>query len=208
VTLLEDRPAESFAVAPSVLETERLVLRAPQLDDAKAIAALANDLRVSQNTTQIPYPYLLADAKAWLRKVAGNAEATFAVTLREGTLIGICGIESRPERHADAAAPWLGYWFGAAHWGQGYATEAARAVIDLAFGDLGHAVLYSGARVSNPASRRVLEKCGFQWTGVGLYRIRAIASSAPVDRFRLDRGIWASLKSWGAGSRVMKLNQT
>jgi RimJ/RimL family protein N-acetyltransferase len=48
-----------------------------------------------------------------------------------------------------------------------------------------------GARVSNPASRRVLEKCGFQWTGVGLYRIRALASSAPVDRFRLDRKRWA-----------------
>jgi hypothetical protein len=44
----------------------------------------------------------------------------------------------------------------------------------------------------------VLEKCGFQWTGVGLYRIRAIHSSAPLDRFRLERGIWASLKSWGA----------
>ena len=42
--------------------------------------------------------------------------------------------------------------------------------------------------MSNPASRRVLEKCGFEWTGVGLYRIRALASSAPVDRFRLDRG--------------------
>jgi RimJ/RimL family protein N-acetyltransferase len=55
----------------------------------------------------------------------------------------------------------------------------------------------AGARVSNPASRRVLEKCGFQWTGVGLYRIRALNSSAPIDRFRLDRRLWASLKSWG-----------
>ena len=67
--------------------------------------------------------------------------------------------------------------------------------------DLGHEVILGGARVSNPASRRVLEKCGFQWTGVGLYRVRALNSSAPVDRFRLDRGLWASLKSWG-GVRV------
>jgi hypothetical protein len=58
-------------------------------------------------------------------------------------------------------------------------------------------VLHGGARVSSPASRRVLEKCGFQWTGVGLYRIRALATSAPVDRFRLDRRLWASLKAWG-----------
>jgi RimJ/RimL family protein N-acetyltransferase len=70
-------------------------------------------------------------------------------------------------------------------------------VIDLAFGDLGCDLLLAGARVSNPASRRVLEKCGFQWTGVGLYRIRAIKSSAPVDRFRLDRGLWAHSREDG-----------
>ncbi len=75
-------------------------------------------------------------------------------------------------------------------------------MIDHAFGDLGHEALQAGARVSNPASRRLLEKCGFQWTGVGLYRIRAINSSAPADRFRLDRGVWASLKSWGSVGRV------
>jgi RimJ/RimL family protein N-acetyltransferase len=77
-----------------------------------------------------------------------------------------------------------------------------RAVIDHAFGELGHETLQAGARVSNPASRRVLEKCGFQWTGVGLYRIRAINSSAPFDRFRVDRGLWASLKAWGRSREV------
>jgi RimJ/RimL family protein N-acetyltransferase len=84
------------------------------------------------------------------------------------------------------------------HWGKGYATEAVRALIDHAFTDLDCEALQAAARVTNPASRRVLEKCGFQWTGAGLLRIRAIASSAPIDRFRLDRGLWASLKSWGA----------
>ena len=66
----------------------------------------------------------------------------------------------------------------------------------------GHETLQAGARVSNPASRRVLEKCGFQWTGVRLTRVRAINSAAPADRFRLDRRLWASLKSWGAVKRV------
>jgi RimJ/RimL family protein N-acetyltransferase len=201
VTLLEERPAESFPQAATpILETERLVLRAPNMDDAKAVAALAGDLRVSQNTTQIPHPYMLSEATAWLHKVIGGSNSTFVVTLTNGKVIGVSGLEPRPER-LSGAAPWLGYWFGVAYWGQGYATEAARAVIDHAFGELGHEVLHSGARVSNPASRRVLEKCGFQWTGVGLYRIRAIRSSAPVDRFRLDRGIWASLKSWTAAKR-------
>ena len=77
-----------------------------------------------------------------------------------------------------------------------------RAVIDHVFTDLDCEAIQSSARVTNPASRRVLEKCGFQWTGAGLLRIRAISSSAPIDRFRLDRGLWVSLKSWGAAKRV------
>jgi RimJ/RimL family protein N-acetyltransferase len=107
-------------------------------------------------------------------------------------VIGCCGIEQR-----DGEEPEIGYWLGVAFWGRGYATEAARAVINHAFGDLGCDTLRAGARVSNPASRRVLEKCGFQWTGVGLYRIRALASSAPCDRFRLDRGLWAMAREDG-----------
>ena len=75
-------------------------------------------------------------------------------------------------------------------------------MIDYAFTDLEHEALQSGARVTNPASRRVLEKCGFQWTGVGLCRIRAINSSAPIDRFRLERKIWSALKTWGRMKRV------
>jgi len=98
-----------------------------------------------------------------------------------------------PER----SGPELGYWIGVRYWGKGYATEAARAAIDHAFVELAHDMLSASLRVSNPASRRVLEKCGFQWTGVELRRIRAIASAAPLDRFRLDRGLWTSLKEWG-----------
>ena len=61
--------------------------------------------------------------------------------------------------------------------------------------------LISGARVANPASRNILEKCGFQWSGVELHRFEALGSSTPVDCFRLSRGVWASLKSWGNSVR-------
>jgi len=88
------------------------------------------------------------------------------------------------------------------YWGRGYATEAVRALLGHAFGALGYERLSSRARVSNPASRRVLEKCGFQWSGVSLIRIHALKSSAPVDCFRLDRGLWASLRSWGSAESL------
>jgi RimJ/RimL family protein N-acetyltransferase len=195
MTLLErTSPETSRERIIPVLATERLLLRAPRLDDAAALATLANDRRIAENTLRIPHPYALADAQTFISGAnTGEHETAFLITTADGAVIGACGIAM-----LDGETPELGYWLGAAFWGKGFATEAARAVIDHAFGELGHGTLLAGARVSNPASRRVLQKCGFQWTGVGLYRIRALASSAPVDRFRLDRSLWASLKSWGA----------
>jgi len=181
-----------------VLESERLALRTPRLEDAKSIVALVNDRRIAENTLRIPHPYGLADAQAFLTAVnTTDDETAFLITTRDGRIVGACGIAK-----LDGETPEIGYWLGVHFWGRGYATEAVRAVIDHAFGDLGYDRLLAGARVSNPASRRVLEKCGFQWTGVGLYRIRALRSSAPIDRFRLDRGLWASLKSWGKVRRA------
>ena len=174
-----------------VLETERLTLRAPRHEDVKAIAVLANDRRIAENTARIPYPYGVGDAEQFIASVnQRDGEACFVILLGS-TLIGACGVEPREDGLE------LGYWLGVPYWGQGYATEAGRAMIDHAFGDLQHETLQAGARVTNPASRRVLEKCAFQWTGVRLTRIRAINSAAPTDRFRLDRGLWASLKAWG-----------
>jgi RimJ/RimL family protein N-acetyltransferase len=198
MTLCESIPEREFREASiPVLETKRLLLRAPRLEDAKLVATLANDRRIAENTARIPHPYKLADAESFIggaNKSAG--EAVFLVTLHDETIVGACGINTLDEQAE------LGYWLGVAHWGKGYATEALHAVIDYAFTDLAHKALNAGARVTNPASRRVLEKCGFQWTGVGLYRIRAINSSAPIDRFRLERGIWSALKGWGRVRKV------
>lgn len=198
MTLLEEIPRETFREGSiPVLETKRLMLRAPRLEDTKPVAALANDRRIADNTARIPHPYKASDAEGFITGAnKADGEAVFLITLRDDTVIGACGIVPQEQ------TPELGYWLGVPHWGQGYATEALHAAIDYAFTDLGHDALQAGARVTNPASRRVLEKCGFQWTGVGLYRIRAINSSAPIDRFRLERGIWSALKTWGRMKRV------
>ena len=196
MTLLEI-PSESFRERSiPVLETERLILRAPRLGDAKIVAVLANDRRIAENTARIPHPYRKSDADDFISTANLGNETVFLIGQRGGTLMGACGF-TRLDRHP----PEVGYWLGVKFWGKGYATEAVRALIDHAFTDLDHEALQSSARVTNPASRRVLEKCGFQWTGVGLHRVRALNSSVPIDRFRLDRGLWASLKSWGKVSR-------
>ncbi|MHC2592421.1 RimJ/RimL family protein N-acetyltransferase [Bradyrhizobium ottawaense] len=111
--------------------------------------------------------------------------------------VGMVGIDCSTPGNAE-----LGYWLGVEHWGQGFATEAARGAIDFFFEEFEDEHLYAGARVTNPASRNVLEKCGFQWSGVQLHRFLALGSSTPVDCFRLSRGVWASLKSWSSARRV------
>ena len=203
MSLLEEIPRETFHEGSSpVLETKRLALRAPRLEDAKTVATLANDRRIAENSARIPHPYKTSDAESFITGAnKAGGEAVFLITLRNETVVGACGILMQ-DLKGQEQTPELGFWLGVPYWGKGYATEALHAMIDYAFTDLGHDALQAGARVTNPASRRVLEKGGFQWTGVGLYRIRAINSSAPIDRFRLERRVWSALKDWGRMKRV------
>jgi RimJ/RimL family protein N-acetyltransferase len=183
---------ESRAV---VLETDRLVLRQPTLADVKAIAQVVGDKRVSINLRRVPHPYTTDDAISFMTTVAATIDTVFLVE-RERAVVGLVGVSWENENE-----PELGYCFGVEHWGKGYATEAARAVIDYAFEEFAIEQLLAGARVLNPASRHVLEKCGFQWTGVELHRFLALGSSTPVDRFKLERGVWSSIKSWNNSTR-------
>ena len=174
-----------------ILETERLTLRKPTLADVNAITRLAGDRRIAENTRRLPHPYSQGDAVDFVRGIAASRETVFLIE-KDHTPIGMAGVDWREEE-----APELGYWLGVDYWGQGLATEAVRAVMDFTFEHFDNGQLRAGARVANPASRNVLEKCGFQWSGVELHRFESLGSSTPVDCFRLTRNIWASLKNWG-----------
>ncbi|SRR5579871_3135687 len=179
-----------------VLETERLMLRKPTLADVKAIAELANDRRIAENTRRIPHPYLHDHAVEFVRAIAEIGHEIAFLVENNFVPIGMVGINV-----GTRGMPEIGYWLGVEHWGQGFGTEAARAVIDFFFEEHDYEQLHAGARVANPASRNILEKCGFQWNGVELHRFEALGSSTPVDRFRLSRGVWSSLKNWASSTR-------
>ena len=90
-----------------VLETERLVLRAPRLGDVKAVATLANDRRIAENTARIPHPYRVADAGDFITSANIGNDTTFLVTLRNGAVIGACGLvqlDRHPPRSATGSA--------------------------------------------------------------------------------------------------------
>jgi RimJ/RimL family protein N-acetyltransferase len=195
--MLQDIPTPTLREASSyVLETERLTLRRPTLADVKAIARLANDRRIAENTRRLPHPYSQDDAIDFVRATANENRGTVFLIESDFAPIGVVGVDWR-----QPDAPELGYWLGVEHWGQGFGTEAARAMIDFSFEEFDIEHLISGARIANPASRNILEKCGFQWSGVELHRFEALRSSTPVDRFRLSRSVWSSLKSWNNSTR-------
>jgi RimJ/RimL family protein N-acetyltransferase len=196
--MLQDIPTPTRLephAAGCVLETERLALRKPVLADARAIAHLANDRRIAEMTRRLPHPYSEEHAVEFVNSLHGGSDTVFLIEL-DRQPIGMVGVDWR-----EPNAPELGYWLGVAHWGQGFATEAARAVIDFTFEEFTIEHLASSARVANPASRNILEKCGFQWSGVQLHRFEAIGSSTPVDCFKLSRSVWSSLKHWGTSTR-------
>ena len=195
--MLQDIPTPTLHEAGRcVLETERLMLRRPTLADVNAIARLANDRRIAENTRRLPHPYSQDHAIEFVRGTAEDNRGAVFLIENNFVPIGVVGVNW----HAPDA-PELGYWLGVEHWGQGFGTEAARAVIDFTFEEFDIEQLMSGARVTNPSSRNILEKCGFQWSAVELHRFEALGSSAPVDRFRLTRSVWSSLKNWASSTR-------
>ncbi|MGQ0682525.1 GNAT family N-acetyltransferase [Bradyrhizobium sp.] len=182
--------------SPCVLETGRLSLRRPTLADVKTIARLANDRRIAENTRRLPHPYSQENAVDFVRFMAAEPREIAFLIEHNFAAVGMVGINM-----AEADAPELGYWLGVENWGQGFGTEAARAAIDYFFEQFDGDHLFAGARVTNSASRNILEKCGFQWSGVELHRFEALGCSTPVDSFRLSRSVWSSLKHWGSSVR-------
>ncbi|MGQ4273724.1 GNAT family N-acetyltransferase [Terrihabitans sp. B22-R8] len=175
----------------SIPRTGRIALRRPRAADALGIVRVAHDRSIAENVASMPFPYTAADAQAWIASAARNECVAF-VALADDEIVGGGGFV-----HGNHGAPELVYWIGAEHRGQGYGTELVRALVDYAFEAMGAERLCTSCRVTNPAGRRVVEKCGFQWAGCGLAGSVGFRGAFPVDRFRLDARIWESLVSWG-----------
>ena len=191
----DDLEDESLVIDAQVLRTERLVLRRPEAGDVESLVLLADNRKVAEMLARMPNPYGEAEAKAFLAMASGSNEVIYVLTAAGqrpgdgGTLVGCAGL-SVTDRGLE-----LGYWVGEPYWRMGYATEAAHALVDLAFRKTDINALHASCRVINPASRRVIHKCGFQYAGQGMLN-SIVAGKVPVERYRLDRKTWASLRSW------------
>ena len=149
-----------------MIETDRLILR-PWLDsDAEALFRYASDPDVGLRAGWPPHKDI-EESRRVIRDIFTN-DRTWAVTLREtGEAIGcmgyfIHGESNIPIGEEDAE---IGYWIAKPYWNRGIATEALRAMIDYCFNVKGFLSLWSDFFIDNPASGRVMEKCGFKDTG-------------------------------------------
>lgn len=192
----EDDQQDGSSFPPAELVTTRLKLRTPRAGDAAAIAELANNRRIAEQTRRMPYPFSRGDAEQWITTVSDKGEVVFLVTGKaSGEILGAAGCGLMDDQDLE-----VGYWIGEPHWGKGFATEAVQAVVDHVF-DAGQVErLYGRCRVVNNASRRVLMKCGFQFAGSGMSDSCVLKGLVPVEEFELERSVWVSLKRWGKAS--------
>ena len=154
-------------VAPiPVLETDRLRLRPFTSDDETAVFALASDPEVARFVRFEPHRDI-AETRAFLELVEryyrrGNPFAWAIVRREDDRLIGSCGfVDQAPERESAE----IGYWLGKPYWGKGYAVEAARALVDFGFEQMGLGRVEAKCFLENRAGQRVIEKLGMKFEG-------------------------------------------
>ncbi|WP_199549332.1 GNAT family N-acetyltransferase [Streptomyces sp. N35] len=173
---------------PVTLTTGRLTIRPLGPQDIDAVYAACQDPEVGRWTTT-PTPYRREDAESFAGTIAPEAwvsgkEYCFAVLDKQGRLVAVTGLMERVGNARE-----IGFWAVKEHRGQGYMTEAVRAVTRWGFEELGADRIEWKAEVGNHASRAVAEKAGFRLEGTlrsgllnkGTRRDAWVASLLPSD---------------------------
>lgn len=177
-----------------LLKTPRLQLRPFAVADTNEVQRLAGDSQVAETTAALPHPYPDGAAEAWIgthaAKWRAQEELIFAITLKTtGQLLGSISLvlttaNSRAE---------LGYWVGVPFWNQGYASEAARAVIDCGFRTLGLNRIQAHHMARNSASGRVMEKAGMNREGRSPQALKKDGEFHDIIFYGVLRSDWPDL---------------
>ncbi len=165
------------------LRTARLSLRPLLRSDAEAVAAMSNDFEVLNSLSFFPFPLTAEFLEGWVDRQPDNYQWLLAVRTQDERPVGAAGIHPDGEGGVE-----IGYWIGRDHWGQGYGSEIADAVVTLAR-NCGYRPIWASVLPDNPASVRVLEKTGFIRDGEARRTYRLRGTEEVVHRYRLpDRG--------------------
>ncbi|MGO4540433.1 GNAT family N-acetyltransferase [Paenibacillus sp. 2TAB19] len=177
------------------LQTDRLLLRPFEGADAKQVQLLAGDKDVASTTLAIPHPYPDGAAEQWIEasrqaSVQGDRHVFAIVRQEDYVLLGnmTLGIT----KHHNRAE--LAYWMGKPYWGLGYATEAARRVVQFGFEELALNRIHAAAMTRNPASYNVMIKAGMKYEGTFPQHIKKWEQYEDLVFYGLNRSDWSLLR--------------
>ena len=136
------------------IKTKRLIIKKPQTRDKQRLISELNDKEVSKWLENVPFPYLDEDADRWINSLTIN-NLQFNIFL-DNNLIGGVGLKENYR---------LGYWLGKDYWGNGYATETSKELIEYASKELNIKKIKARYMTENTSSAAVLEKLGFKEVG-------------------------------------------
>lgn len=148
------------------LKTDRLLLRPFTMDDVERVTELLQTPDIAATTLYVPYPYTSEDAATWIVTHPYAAELGKALnwaicTLEDGVVIGTIGLDINSYHERGM----LGYWLGVPYWGQGFTSEAAKAVVHYGFDELELHRIEATCMPHNVGSSRVMEKAGMSYEG-------------------------------------------
>lgn len=189
MTDLKERLRSEFPV----LETERLLLRRLVQEDSKPLYDCLADPAVRAFTMLLPGKLLFPgrlhryfeDSYRTLRDLHFALESK-----EEHRFIGLCSLQYWAEKEGKAR---LGYLVSPAHQNRGYAAESVRSVLQFGFRTLGLGRIEADCSVENPASERVLQKCGLRYDGM-----------KAVSTRQANPGIAAGVRRYVAEPAMMK----
>jgi [ribosomal protein S5]-alanine N-acetyltransferase len=139
---------------------EGITLRPWSLDDANALAEIANNRKIADQLQDLfPFPYARKDAKKWLKSIIPiDPPRNFAIIV-DSTIVGNIGILPKEDIHRINAE--IGYFLSEKYWGKGIAPKAVKALTSYAFSNFDIVRVYAETFADNIRSRRTLEKAGF-----------------------------------------------
>lgn len=159
-------------------------LRPLRYADREHLAELANNKKIWNNLRDMfPYPYTLEDADKFLDSVKQQEPQVTLAIEYDFQFVGVIGLVLQPDVYKKGAE--IGYWIGEPFWGKGIATQALNLASDYAFETLAFERLYAGVFEGNEASKRVLEKCGFQLEGIS--RKAVFKNNKLIDEYRYGK---------------------
>ena len=175
-----------------VLETSRLLLRPWEETDAESLYRYAKDPAVGPIAGWPPHTSI-ENSREIIRTIL-YAPETYAVVLKQtGEPVGSIGLMFGDTVHsadiADGEAE-IGYWIGVPFWGQGLIPEAVRRLLRHGFEDLGLQAVWCGYYDGNTQSKRVQEKCGFQYSHTEYGKISPLGDVRTEHFTRLSRADW------------------